>query len=103
MIAAQEPIAIGEVEINPKARSVFVSGQEIDLTEREFALLYYLMGRAGHVVSRDELNVIVWDGAVKPTSNTIDVSVCHVRTKIGDEARRVIRSIRGVGYFYAQR
>lgn len=99
----QEEITIGLVRAVAQSRDVYVDGKAIEITSREFALLYHLMVHAGKIVSREELNDVVWGGKVKPSSNTIDVSICHVRTKIGDEERLIIRSIRGVGYFYAVR
>lgn len=98
-----ESLEIGSIKTVTGARAVFVGGEEIEVTDREFTLLEYLMRHAGQVVSREDLNREVWGSSVKESSNTIDVSVCHLRTKIGDANRRIIRSIRGVGYFYAQR
>ena len=97
-----DPIVIGAVEIRPLSMTVLVNSGEIDLTSREFDLLRFLMMNAGRVVSRADLNEYVWGGTVGERSNTIDVSVCHVRTKIGDTHNRIIRSIRGVGYFFAK-
>lgn len=103
MIHLSESLEIGSIKAVTGARAVFVDGQEIEVTDREFALLEYLMRHAGQVISREDLNREVWGNTVKESSNTIDVSVCHLRTKIGDDSRRIIRSIRGIGYFYAQR
>jgi DNA-binding response OmpR family regulator len=94
-------ITIGSVTVSAEGRTAYVEGREIELTGREFSLLYYLMERAGRIVSRTELADQVWGDEHALESNTIDVNVCHVRAKIGDDARKTIRSIRGVGYFYA--
>ena len=44
----------------------------------------------------------VWGGQHETDSNVIEVFVCHLRNKIGDENNQVIRTIRGVGYFFAR-
>ena len=98
-----EDITIAAVTVSPKTRTAYLDDQEIDLTTCEFSLLYHLMSKAGRIVSREELNEEVWGSSAALQSNTIDVNICHLRAKIGDNARRVIRSIRGVGYFYAIR
>ncbi len=98
-----EDITIGALTVLPKRQAAYLDGTELDLTSREFALLYYLMSRAGRIVSREELVGQVWGETMRPQSNTIDVNICHLRDKIGDNNRRMIRSIRGVGYFFAIR
>jgi len=100
MIVARD-ITIGTITVSPQARNACVAGHEVVLTTREFALLYHLMSRAGRIVSREELAEEVWGDPDSLLSNTIDVNVCHLRAKIGDDDRTIIRSIRGVGYFYA--
>jgi two-component system alkaline phosphatase synthesis response regulator PhoP len=98
-----DDITIGTITVSPQSRAAYVEGQEIVLTHREFELLHYLMSRAGRIVSREELASEVWGDENALLSNTIDVNVCHLRSKIADDARVIIRSIRGVGYFYAIR
>jgi two-component system alkaline phosphatase synthesis response regulator PhoP len=96
-------ITIGGITVSPASRTAYVDGQEIVLTHREFELLHYLMSKAGRIVSREELADEVWGDESALQSNTIDVNVCHLRSKIADDSRVIIRSIRGVGYFYAIR
>jgi len=102
-VSATESITIGPITVSPGTRSAYVNGQEVDLTTCEFSLLYHLMSKAGRIVSREELAMEVWGDEDALQSNTIDVNVCHLRSKIGDDTRKIIRSIRGVGYFYANR
>jgi len=103
-VTVADNITIGHITVSPSARAAYVDGTEVDLTSREFSLLYYLMSKAGRIVSREELAKEVWrDAAYGLQSNTIDVNVCHLRSKIGDDTRKIIRSIRGVGYFYVIR
>ena len=52
--------------------------------------------------SRDEILQSVWGGQHDTDSNDIEVFVCHLRNKIGDKDNQTIRTIRGVGYFFAR-
>jgi DNA-binding response OmpR family regulator len=93
---------IGDVQIDPASRTVVVSGEAVDFTAKEFDLLEYLMTNAGRVVSRDEILEKVWHGQHSTDSNVIEVFICHLRNKIGDKQNRIIRTIRGVGYFFSR-
>ena len=90
------------VEIDPNSRSVLVDGKPVNFTAKEYDLLEYMVANAGRVVSRDEILEKVWSGQHETDSNVIEVFVCHLRNKIGDDDNQVIRTIRGVGYFFAR-
>ena len=90
------------VEIDPASRGVLVSGEPVNFTAKEYDLLEYMVTNAGRVISRDEILEKVWGGQHETDSNVIEVFVCHLRNKIGDEDNQVIRTIRGVGYFFAR-
>ncbi|MEV6849360.1 response regulator transcription factor [Actinoplanes sp. NPDC051411] len=85
----------GDVELDPAERRVMVAGDEVVLTAREFALLEYLMRRAGQVVSKIELLDHVWDAAVETAPNAVEVYVGYLRRKIGRER---LETVRGAGY-----
>lgn len=90
------------VEIDPASRSVLVDGKPVNFTAKEYDLLAFLVTNAGRVISRDEILEEVWSGQHETDSNVIEVFVCHLRTKIGDKDNQIIRTIRGVGYFFAR-
>lgn len=90
------------VEIDPSSRSVLVDGELVSFTAKEYDLLAFLVTNAGRVISRDEILDVVWSGQHETDSNVIEVFVCHLRTKIGDKDNQIIRTIRGVGYFFAR-
>ncbi|MBU4556175.1 MAG: response regulator transcription factor [Actinobacteria bacterium] len=90
------------VEVDPNSRRALVGGEPIDLTAKEFDLLYYLITNSGRVISRDEILKAVWGGQHATDSNVIEVFVCHLRNKIGDKDNTTIQTIRGVGYFFAK-
>ena len=90
------------VTVDPDSRKATVDGEAIDLTAKEFDLLFYLVTNAGRVISRDEILESVWKGQHATDSNVIEVFVCHLRGKISDHDNTVIQTIRGVGYFFAR-
>lgn len=91
-----EPVlTLGEVELNPAARTVMRAGQAVELTAREFDLLHLLLQNADRVLTRRALEeqLYTWNDAVD--SNALEVHIHHLRRKLGNE---VIRTVRGVGY-----
>ena len=90
------------VEIDPASRSVLVDGEPVNFTAKEYDLLEFFVANAGRVISRDEILEKVWGGQHATDSNVIEVFVCHLRNKIGDNDNQIIRTIRGVGYFFAR-
>lgn len=80
-------------------RQAWSGEQEIALSQKEFALLEFLMRHAGEVVSRTAIAEHVWDLHFDPMSNTIDVFINFLRKKIGETpSKSKIETIRGTGY-----
>ena len=71
-------------------------GQRVQLSERECALLEYLLRTPQEVVSRERILNAVWDYQFDPRSNVVDVYVARLRRKL--EAEAVIETVRGGGY-----
>ena len=95
-VAADDVTTLGAVTLARGSREVRVDGSEVELTQREFDLLEYLLRHAGQVVSRDELLEAVW-GFVSPgQTRTVEVHVAQLRKKLGDHD--VIKTVRGLGY-----
>ncbi len=88
------------VTIDTNARRAFFSGQELQLTAKEFDLLRVLMREGGKVVSREELMREVWDSAWYGSTKTLDMHVSVLRRKLGDDANDPthIVTVRGVGF-----
>jgi two-component system OmpR family response regulator len=92
-------LEIGDLRVDPARRRVTLSGQDVELTVREFALLHFLARRAGEVVSRDELLEHVWDNPEESSTNVVDVYVGYLRNKLERPFDvRMIRTVRGVGF-----
>ena len=80
------------------------AAQQIELTAKEYALLEYLVRRAGQLVSRSEIAAHVWDDAFDPFSNSIEVYVNRLRKKIDDEhSIKLLHTRRGEGYILESR
>lgn len=92
----------GGIEIDPASRSVHVDGEAVNFTAKEYDLLEFFVTNAGRVITRDEILEKVWAGQHTSDSNVIEVFVCHLRNKIGDKDNQIIRTIRGVGYFFSR-
>jgi two-component system response regulator CpxR len=92
-------ITIGEIQINPTTREVWVAGSPAELTAVEFDLLEMLMRSAGRVVSRDEITVALFEREATPYDRFLDVHISHLRKKL-EGGGSVIRAIRGVGYVF---
>jgi DNA-binding response OmpR family regulator len=100
---APEPLRlrVDDLELDLMSRKVTRSGQSVDLTAREFQLLYCLMSRQGELVSRDTLTSEVWKESSRSSTlnNVIDVHIARLRRKIDvDRPTRLIHTIRGVGF-----
>ncbi len=97
--AAQPVLRVADLEINTLSRSVTRGDRNLELTAREYALLEYLAHRAGHVVSRSEIQEHVYDFAAEIGSNVIDVYVGYLRKKLEQGGgSRLIHTRRGLGY-----
>lgn len=92
-------LRVGDLELDPATRVVRRAGRPIALTAKEFALLEYLMRRAGHVLTRTMIAEHVWGFPFDHSSNVVDVYIKHLRDKIDEDGRpSLIQTVRGVGY-----
>jgi DNA-binding response OmpR family regulator len=87
---------LGPVTLARAAREVTVDGVEVELTQREFDLLEYLMRHVGQVVGRDQLLESVWGFLAPGETRTVEVHVAQLRKKLGHPD--LIKTVRGVGY-----
>lgn len=94
-------IEIGSLVIHPDAYVVSKRGETIELTHREFELLYYLAQHIGQVMTREHLLQTVWGYDYYGDVRTVDVTVRRLREKIEDSPSHPtwIVTRRGVGYY----
>jgi two-component system, OmpR family, response regulator MprA len=92
-------VVVGDLSLNPDTHEVVRGGRTVELTQREFELLEYLMRNERIVVPRQRLLEEVWGYDPFATTNTIEVFVSNLRRKLeaGGE-QRLLHTIRGAGY-----
>jgi DNA-binding response OmpR family regulator len=101
--AADQPeeavLRLGSLSIDARSREVTVDGAPVDLTRKEFDLLFALSRRAGAVVTKRELLAEVWGLPWGGGDRTVDVHLSWLRRKLGETAAapRFLHSVRGVG------
>jgi len=88
----------GEIELDRAAHRVTVAGELIALSARQFALLDYLLGHQGEVVTRATLLEQVFGYEYDPGTNIVDVHLMHLRRRLGAAGASFVVSVRGVGY-----
>jgi DNA-binding response OmpR family regulator len=92
-------LQVGDLVLDPASREVFRGEEAIELTAREFALLHFLLRRAGTVTTKAEIMENVWDYDFEGDPNIIEVYIGRLRRKV-DKAfdRNDIETVRGSGY-----
>jgi two-component system copper resistance phosphate regulon response regulator CusR len=94
-----ERMRVADLELDLLRRRVTRSGQRIDLTAKEFALLELLLRRRGEVLPRSLIASQVWDMNFDSDTNVIDVAVRRLRAKMDEPFEpKLIRTVRGMGY-----
>ena len=94
-----ERLTVGPLAVDTRSRQVRIRDADVPLTAKEYALLEYLVRRAGDVVSRADISEHVWDEHYDPLSNVVDVYVQRLRRKLDrPESESLIRTRRGEGY-----
>lgn len=95
-------VRVGDLVVDPGARSVTVGGESVELTSYEFALLQALVEAAGRVLSREQLMELAGGNPEESFDRSIDVHVSRLRKKLGDDPHspKRIRTVRGLGYVY---
>jgi two-component system response regulator ResD len=96
----ERPITRGDLRIDPRARSVEAQGKAVELTSKEFDLLWFLASHPGQVFTRTQLLDHVWGYEFYGDASTVTVHVRRVREKIEPDAAdpRYITTVWGVGY-----
>ena len=94
-------LRVGDLEIDPSTRRVTRGDRSLELTVKEFEVLYHLAQHARQVVSRDTLAREVWRETTRSTTldNVMDVHISRLRRKVDQDAPvRLIHTVRGVGF-----
>ncbi len=95
---AEPDIVYGVLELRPATREVFLRGEPVALSAREYALLAALLARPGAILSRAQLEEKIYGWRDEVESNAVEVHLHGLRRKLGPDA---IRNVRGVGWMIA--
>lgn len=99
-----EVLQVADLELDPRRHRVYRAGRRIDLTPKEFGLLYLLARHQGEVLSRTRIAEQVWDMNFDSDTNVVEVAVRRLRAKIDDPfPDKLIHTVRGVGYVLERR
>jgi len=99
-----EVLSLADLEVHLLRRRVERSGQRIDLTAKEYALLLLFMRRKGEVLSRTLIAEQVWDMNFDSDTNVVEVAIRRLRTKIDEPFDTpLLHTVRGFGYVMEQR
>ena len=90
-------IQLGQLYLNPSAHVVMVDGEPVELTYKEFEMLYMLMSNPGRVFTRQQFLTCIWDQDYDGETRTVDVHIRNMRQKLGP-CGNYINTVRGVGY-----
>lgn len=96
-------IEVGDLSVDAATMTATLAGEPLALTTYEFALLRVLAERAGRVLSREQIMLLVRGTADEAFDRSIDVHVSRLRAKLGDDPRkpRWLKTVRGAGYVLA--
>ncbi|NMB06893.1 MAG: response regulator transcription factor [Tissierellia bacterium] len=92
-------LSLGDLVINKDERKVYIENKEIELTQKEFDMLYLLANSPGRVFTREEMFNQIWEEEPFDV-RTIDVHIKNLREKIGDKEQKYILTKWGVGYYF---
>jgi DNA-binding response OmpR family regulator len=91
-------LAIGKLSIDVNEYSVYLEGEKLDFTYKEFELMRLFAQNRGKVFSRKDLLGKIWGVEYIGGTRTVDVHIRRLRSKLGDEFNSVIETVRNVGY-----
>jgi two-component system alkaline phosphatase synthesis response regulator PhoP len=95
-----DAIRIADLKVLPEYYEAYVADEKLELTPKEFELLYYLVKNKGRVLTRDQLLSAVWNYDFAGDTRIVDVHISHLREKIERDTKKpvYIKTIRGLGY-----
>ncbi|MDD3796449.1 MAG: winged helix-turn-helix domain-containing protein [Lachnospiraceae bacterium] len=98
--AADDGICIGKLSIYPKSRKVMLCGSEVNLTPKEFDILYFLIQNRGEVFTKEQIYRAVWEEDFLLSDSNIMAFIRKLRKKIepNPDAPEYILTIWGIGY-----
>lgn len=89
-----------ELQIDTDQYKVYLKGELVDLSPREFKLLMYLIENRNKTVSRMQILNAVWGITFNNHSNVVDVYISYLRNKVESQDQKFIQTVKGIGYMF---
>ncbi|MCD8914694.1 response regulator transcription factor [Staphylococcus simulans] len=93
-----ETLKFRDIELHPQSREVYLNQTLVELTQKEYNLLYYFMANKNIALERAQILEYVWGYDFVGDTNIVDVYVRYLRKKLDTTDTSIISSVRGVGY-----
>ncbi|WP_019911104.1 response regulator transcription factor [Paenibacillus sp. HW567] len=93
-------LQIRGLTIDPEKRTVTIYDQTIDLTPKEFDILHLLAGHPNKVFSAENIFMQIWGESYYDSGNTVMVHIRTLRKKLGEDPKKFIKTVWGVGYTF---
>lgn len=91
-------IQIKDLKIILKQRKVIIKGKTLELTPKEFDLIYFLLSNVDRVYTREDLLDLIWGMEYMGGTRTVDIHIQRVRKKLGRPYEDIIQTVYRVGY-----
>lgn len=91
-------LSLSGIVLDPRAHTVTKKGKLVSLTQKEYAILEFLMRHPNQVLSREQIVNHVWDQAFDSWSNVVDVHIKNLRKKLQKGNENILEAVHGVGY-----
>ena len=93
----EEGLKCGSLKLEEKSRTVFIEGKKLELSKKEFDLLYFLMRHVNQVITREQILEKIWGYSYEGETRTVDVHIGMLRNKL-ENHKNYIKTVRGIGY-----
>ena len=97
-VAVSKVLDIGKVHIDTEARTVYIDGEEIAMSAREFNLVHKLLSNPNKTFSRTQLMDEFWAAEAESSTRTVDVYITRIRSKLSKCDEFEIKTVHGLGY-----
>jgi two-component system, OmpR family, alkaline phosphatase synthesis response regulator PhoP len=92
-------LRFGNIELDNVRKRVLIDNERVDLTKKEYEILFLLLENQGRVYSREDILRRIWGDDVIVTDRTVDVNITRIRNKLGKYAA-CLKNRTGYGYFF---
>lgn len=94
-----EILKFGDIELDNIKKRILIENKQVDLTKKEYEILFLLLQNTGQVYSREDILRIIWGGNIIVSDRTVDVNIARIRNKLGKYGS-CLKNKTGYGYFF---